>query len=126
MKEHSKRLLFLSLGWLSIAIGIAGIFLPILPTTPLAILAAWFFSKSSVRWHTWLLQHKIFGPTIAQWEASGVINLKAKTLATTMIILLFSYTLIFVNVVLWIKCIVSLIGLGVLIFIWTRPSVAKQ
>tara|TARA_R110000868_G_scaffold117600_16_gene312650 strand:- start:28542 stop:28925 length:384 start_codon:yes stop_codon:yes gene_type:complete len=126
VKEHTKRALFLFLGWLSIAVGIAGIFLPIVPTTPLAILAAWFFSRSSVRWHAWLLQHKIFGPTIATWEAHGVISSKAKTLATTMMVILFSYTLIFVDVNVLIKSVVSVIGICVLIFIWTRPSRAPH
>jgi len=126
VKEHTKRALFLFLGWLSIAVGIAGIFLPIIPTTPLAILAAWFFSRSSVRWHTWLLQHRIFGPTIATWEAHGVISQKAKILATTMMVILFSYTLIFVHVSIYIKSVISLIGLCVLIFIWTRPSRAPH
>tara|TARA_R110000868_G_scaffold129349_5_gene338021 strand:+ start:3024 stop:3407 length:384 start_codon:yes stop_codon:yes gene_type:complete len=126
VKEHSKRALFLFCGWLSIAIGIAGIFLPIVPTTPLAILAAWFFSRSSVRWHTWLLQHKIFGPTIATWEAHGVISPKAKAVATTMMVILFSYTLIYVDVNVIIKSIVSTIGISVLLFIWTRPSRAPN
>lgn len=122
----SSRWLFYSAGWLCIVLGIAGIFLPILPTTPFAILAAWCFSKSSPRWHQWLLQHKIFGPTIQNWEAHGVISLKAKCLATIMIILLFSYTLIFVQVHLVIKSIVTCIGVGVLAFIWTRPSKALK
>lgn len=104
----------------------AGIFLPILPTTPFAILAAWCFSKSSERWHQWLLNHKIFGPTIRDWERDGVINPRAKALATSMIVLLFSYTLIFVKVHIVVKSIVTTIGISVLFFIWTRPSKAKQ
>jgi len=122
MRTQSRRLLFFISGWVAIALGILGIFLPILPTTPFAILAAWFFSKSSERWHQWLLDHRIFGPTIRNWEQYGVISLKAKILATTMIIMLFSYTLIYVDVHLAIKSIVSLIGLSVLFFIWSRPS----
>lgn len=122
----SKRMLFFIGGWSAIVLGVAGIFLPILPTTPFAILAAWCFSNSSERWHQWLLNHKIFGPTIRDWERDGVINLRAKITATSMMILLFGYTLIFVEVHLIIKSIVSAIGLSVLVFIWTRPSVAKN
>lgn len=124
--KDSKRLIFFCFGWLSIILGVLGIFLPILPTTPFAILAAWCFSKSSERWHQWLLNHKVFGPTILDWERDGVINLKAKTIATSMIVLLFSYTLIFVKVHIVVKCIVSFIGISVLFFIWTRPSNANQ
>ncbi len=121
----NHKLFFLLAGWFAIALGLAGVFLPILPTTPFVILAAWCFSKSSTRWHLWLLEHRIFGPTISNWEQHGVITLKAKLTATTMIVLLFSYTLIFVNVLIWIKVLVSLIGLGVLYFIWSRPSKAE-
>ena len=124
--SNSRKFLFYCCGWTSIALGIAGIFLPILPTTPFAILAAWCFSKSSERWHLWLLNHKIFGPTIRDWERDGVIKPKAKALATSMIVLLFSYTLIFVKVHIVVKSIVTTIGFGVLFFIWTRPSKAKQ
>ena len=125
MKKSSK-IIFYCCGWISIILGIAGIFLPILPTTPFAILAAWCFSKSSERWHQWLLNHKVFGPTIREWERDGVINSRAKTLASSMNVLLFSYTLIFVNVSIVIKSVVTSIGVGVLVFIWTRPSKAKQ
>lgn len=124
--KNSKRIIFFCCGWISIILGVAGIFLPILPTTPFAILAAWCFSKSSERWHQWLLNHKIFGPTICDWERDGVINPRAKALATSMIVLLFSYTLIFVKVHIVVKSIVTTIGIGVLFFIWTRPSKAKQ
>ena len=122
MRTQSRRLLFFISGWVAIALGILGIFLPILPTTPFAILAAWFFSKSSERWHQWLLNHRIFGPTIRDWENYGVINMRAKILATSMILILFSYTLIFVPVHIMIKTIVSIIGISVLFFIWSRPS----
>lgn len=122
----NKRMLFFLSGWIAILLGVAGIFLPILPTTPFAILAAWCFSNSSERWHQWLLNHRIFGPTISDWERNGVINLRAKITATSMIILLFGYTLIFVQVHLIVKSIVSAIGLSVFVFIWTRPSVAKN
>lgn len=122
MKTGVTRSLYLFLGGLCVVLGILGIFLPILPTTPFAILAAYFFSKSSEKLHQWLLDQKTLGPLIKDWEANGVIRLKAKILATTMIVILFSYTLIFVNVHQGIKVVVSLIGVGVLTFIWTRPS----
>jgi uncharacterized membrane protein YbaN (DUF454 family) len=122
MKAKISQSLFLSLGLISVTLGIIGIFLPILPTTPFAILAAYFFSKSSVRLHTWLLNQKTLGPVIRDWEANGVIRFKAKVLATAMMTVLFSYTLVFVKVSLLIKGIVAFIGLSVLTFIWTRPS----
>ena len=121
MLKGSTRVLFLFLGFLSLILGFIGIFLPILPTTPFALLAAYFFSKSSETLHDWLLNQKQLGPLIRDWERHGVIRLKAKWLATIMIIPLFAYSLIFVPVAIWIKTIVGLSGVCILAFIWTRP-----
>ncbi len=122
MVAGTKRILFIILGWLCLILGTLGIFLPILPTTPFALLAAYFFSKSSKTLHEWLLSQKHLGPLIKDWERSGVIRTRAKILATVTMILLFSYTTIFVQVPLGIKILVNLIGVAVLTFIWTRPS----
>lgn len=121
MLNGSKRILFLTFGILSLILGVIGIFLPLLPTTPFALLAAYFFSKSSTTLHSWLINQRTLGPLIKDWENYGVIRLKAKWMATVMIVLLFSYSLIFVPVALWIKVIVALSGLSILTFIWTRP-----
>ena len=125
IKSGVSKYILIGLGILSVSLGIIGIFLPILPTTPFALLAAFFFSKSSDRLHKWLLDQKTLGPLIKDWQRHGVIRLKIKILATSMMIVLFSYTLIFVNVPVIIKAIISLIGICVLAFIWTRPSEKK-
>ncbi len=121
MLKGGKRVLFLTLGFISLLLGIIGIFLPLLPTTPFALLAAYFFSKSSTQLHQWLLNQRSLGPLIRDWESYGVIRLRAKWMATVMIVVLFSYSLLFVPVALWIKGIVLASGLSILIFIWTRP-----
>ncbi|MFT6067689.1 MAG: uncharacterized membrane protein YbaN (DUF454 family) [Bacteriovoracaceae bacterium] len=116
------KALWISLGIICLILGFIGVFLPLLPTTPFALLAAFCFSKGSDDLHRWLLETKMFGPLIKDWEDHGVIRLRIKKISTLMISLLFGYTLIFVKVFLWIKLIVSLTGLLVLWFIWTRPS----
>ncbi len=121
MKE-GRRILYLTIAFISLGLGFLGAFLPILPTTPFAILSAYLFSKSSPRLHAWLLNSPLLGPLIQQWEQYGIIRPRAKIFSTVMIIPLFAYTLIYVNVHLVIKITVSLIGISVLSFIWTRPS----
>ena len=116
------KALWISFGILSLILGFIGIFLPLLPTTPFALLAAFCFSKGSDELHEWLLDTKLFGPLIRDWESHGVIRLRVKKISTAMIALLFGYTLIFVKVFLWIKLVVCLSGVLVLCFIWTRPS----
>lgn len=122
MSLYPSKYMFLLLGWVSLGLGVIGILLPLLPTTPFVILAAYFFNRGSDKIHLWLLNTKYFGLMIKDWEQSKVIRLKAKIFATATIIPLFAYSLIFVKVFIWIKVIVALIGLGVLIFIWSRPS----
>nr|WP_241664405.1 YbaN family protein [Ningiella ruwaisensis] len=108
--------------WLSIIIGVIGIFLPLLPTTPFILLAAFLFSKSSVRMHNWLITHKYLGPIIIDWEQHGAISLKAKWTSTISMLVLVTYPLLFVIDSIIIQAIVICFMLAVNLFIWTRPS----
>lgn len=62
------RLLFASLGIITVALAVLGIFLPFLPTTPFLLLAAFLFARSSRRLHDWLLSHRHLGPYIHAWR----------------------------------------------------------
>ncbi|CAA0091199.1 Inner membrane protein YbaN [Zhongshania aliphaticivorans] len=73
--------IFTLLGFLSIGVGALGAVLPLLPTTPFMILAAMCFSKSSERWHNWLLNNKIFGSCIQKWESQRCVNCKTKIIS---------------------------------------------
>ena len=75
------RILWLILGFLSTACGIAGVLLPLVPTTPFLLLAAFAFARSSPRLHNWLVTHPHLGPPITDWRAHGAINRRAKIVA---------------------------------------------
>jgi uncharacterized protein len=117
-----KWLLFL-LGWLSFALGVIGAFLPILPTTPFLILSAYLFSKSSPRFHTWLLDLPWAGGAIKDWEKNRVIRPRAKILCTIMLII--SALLIWHYAQVHVGFKVALLGLltGVGYFVVTRKSI---
>ncbi|MDP1534595.1 MAG: YbaN family protein [Rubrivivax sp.] len=72
---------------LALATGVIGIFLPLLPTTPFVLLAAFCFSRGSERFERWLLEHRRFGPMVRDWRASRAIPLRTKQLAWTMMAL---------------------------------------
>lgn len=76
-----KRTGFLALGYLMVALGFAGAFLPVLPTTPFLILAAGCFARSSPRLENWLLHHPRFGTPLRNWRERGAISRKAKVLS---------------------------------------------
>ena len=116
------RHFYIFLGILSLALGFVGIFLPVLPTTPFVLLAAYCFSKGSPRLHAWILASPLFGPMIADWEDGGVIRLRAKILATSLILLSFSWMTFFSRAPLVGKVLLDLMAVGVLGFIWSRPS----
>lgn len=115
------RALWLAMGGLFLGLGLLGVVLPVLPTTPFLLLAAGCFAKSSPRLHGWLLSHRLFGPPIRNWEENGAISRPAKRLAAGSMAAVFA-----LSVVLGLSWKV-LLAQGVLIavgagFVLTRPD----
>lgn len=120
-----KRALYFSAGLLFLLLGAIGVILPLLPTTPFILVAAWCFSHSSERFHQWLLNHRLFGSLIRDWQEHGVIPFKIKCLSTTMMLLMVSYPLLFRTFDVSLKALVVATVLIALAFIWSRPSKAQ-
>ncbi len=115
------RLVYAGLGLLSVALAVIGVVLPLLPTVPFLLLAAFCFANSSERLHGWLLDHTVFGPMIIDWQEHGAIRPAAKKAATVSIaaVFLISIVLQAPGYVIGIQAVVLT---AVLIFIWSRPS----
>ncbi len=118
-KNRVIRLCLFSLGILSVGLGTLGVFLPLLPTTPFLLLAAWCFLKSSERAHAWIYRQPLFGKALKDWEKNRSIARPTKVLAISMIILSVVFLWSRVND-LWIKYLVTALLLIVSIFISTR------
>ena len=86
-RPHWQRVLWGAAGALALVTGVVGAFLPLLPTTPFVLLAAFCFSRSSTRCERWLLTHPRFGPLVRDWRESRSIPLRAKQLAWVMMAL---------------------------------------
>ena len=121
-----SRYLYLAFGWLSFSLGFIGVFVPLLPTTPFMLVAAYCFSKSSKRLYTWLVTRDYIGPMILDWERHRVIRLRAKVLATTLLTLMLSYPIFFKDIPFIFKAIMAGVGMSVLAYIWSCPSVKGQ
>ena len=78
MVERAKRIALLFVGIVSLALGGLGVVLPLLPTTPFILVAAFAFAGSSDRLHQWLLDHELFGSLIADWQSYGAISRRTK------------------------------------------------
>lgn len=89
------RLLFAGLGTVFTLLGVLGIFLPVLPTTPFLLLAAACYARSSQRVYHWLLQHPHFGPLIREWREYRSMPYRAKRTALLLIALSFGVSIVF-------------------------------
>lgn len=121
-----KKILSLLFGHIFLILGIIGAFLPVLPTTPFLLLAAWLYSKSSPRLHNWIINHKYLGPPLRDWQERGVIGMKAKIIATLMLILVIVFRIRTLEVNIYIRGFATVVLIGVLVFIWSRPSSAVK
>ena len=116
-----KRFIWFSLGIIALVLGMVGVVLPLLPTTPFILLAAFAFARSSTRMHGWLINHKVFGPLIEDWNTHGAIRPRAKKAAVISLIAVFTISVLLrvSPLVLGVQAVV-LLASG--IFIVTRPS----
>ena len=115
------RAFFFIAGLLSVALGIIGIALPLLPTVPFMILAAFCFAKSSARLESWLLDHAHFGPPIRQWREHRAISRRGKWAAT--IAFAFSIALGFATIAWPYSLSPAVAALLSGTWIWTRAEV---
>lgn len=115
------RVIWISCGIIALGLGVVGIALPLLPTVPFLLLAAFCFARSSERLHSWLINHKTLGPPIRDWQSKGVIRRRAKLLASLSLVLAFA--LPFSMGVRAEVLVVQVLALSVVaLFIWTRPE----
>jgi uncharacterized membrane protein YbaN (DUF454 family) len=114
---------YLVAGWFSLALGAVGAFLPVLPTTPFVILAAFCFSKSSPRLHAWLLSNKSLGPYIRAWQERRVIPPRAKVTAIVLLAASLAFSLARIPERLWpVKIFVAVSVVSAAVFILRQRS----
>ncbi|MBC8037876.1 MAG: YbaN family protein [Rhizobiales bacterium] len=120
------RPFFLGLGWLSVGVGIIGLPIPLFPTTVFLLVAAWAFSKSSPELALKLRNHRLAGPLIRGWQDDGVIPLKAKLMAVSMMAGMLGYLHFGTETPLWAEIVTAAVLIGVSAYIVTRPSRAPS
>ncbi|TDJ06944.1 MAG: DUF454 domain-containing protein [Deltaproteobacteria bacterium] len=117
-----QRYLLLALGLISLGLGILGTILPLLPTTPFILLAAYLFSKSSDKLYKWLTQIPRFGKSINDWNENGVVSNKSKVLCVLMLILVAFYIYFLTKFTIFIKALITLTLFFAGLFVTSRPS----
>lgn len=117
-----RRLIYLGVGWLGVALGAIGVVVPGMPTTIFLLIALWAFARSSPQFAKWLYGHRLFGPPLHNWREHGVIPPRAKALAlatmATSLLILIAFSLVTWPVLLGIGAVM----LAVAAFIVSRPG----
>lgn len=114
------RAAFLVLGVAALLLGVIGIFLPILPTTPFILLAAACFARGSQRVHQWLLAHRVTGAIVRDWEEHRSIPKGVKPWALVMMAVSFGISIAILNVT-WHRIMLATLAVVLAFFLWRIP-----
>lgn len=121
----TTRFIWLTAGVMAVAIAALGVVLPLLPTTPFLLVAAFAFARSSERMTDWLHDHRIFGPLIGNWRRDGSIGRGAKWAAVAVMIAALFLTL-WLDAPAWVVvCQIVVLSVAA-IFVLTRPSPSEE
>lgn len=122
MSRSINRGLLLLAGWLSLAAGLVGVVLPLIPTTPFLLLSAWCFSRSSERLHTWLLSNPYFGEVIRRWEEERCMERHVKIRAIMLVITGFGLTLLIAPLGFAFRIALVLLAIAIVVHIYRIPE----
>lgn len=116
------RWTLVTLGLLATGLGVVGIFVPLLPTTPLLLLAAACFARSSERFHTWLVQHNHLGPIIGGYLDGSGMPRKAKRIAIILVWLTLPPSALLLVPAVWLKTLLILLAAGITWYLLHLPT----
>lgn len=122
VKNTFLRWILISCGWIAVAGGVVGVFLPLVPTVPFLLLAVACFSKSSERFHSWLVDHNNLGPLLRDYLRGVGIPLRAKTIAIGMVWVSFPATTILFARDFWLKTLLITVAVGVTLYLLYLPT----
>lgn len=125
VKSEVLRCLLIGVGWGAVVGGILGIFLPLVPSIPFLLLALFCFSRSSERFHTWLVEHKHLGPLLKDYLLHGGIPLRVKVVAIGMIWISFPVSTFLLVENLWVRVALLCIAAAVTAYLVIIPTAAR-
>ncbi len=120
------KYLYIAAGTLSLILGVVGIFVPLLPTTPFLLLTAALYFKSSPRLYDWLLRNRYLGIYIRNFREYKAIPLRAKIVSVVLLWATIGYCVLAVVEALWLRLLLAAIAVGVTIHIWSYKTLRKN
>ena len=116
-----RRALLLIVGSVALALGVVGIVLPVLPTTPFLLLAAACYARSSTRLYHWLRGQPSLGPIVSEWRATRSLPAGVKTRALIAVAVAFAISIYLVDVTM-LRLLLAAVGIVVAVFLSRLPS----
>lgn len=120
--SRAMRALLVVLGFLFVALGVAGAVLPVLPATPFFLLAAACFARASARFYNWLLNNPTFGPTIREWRRYRSIRFRTKVWAIVLMSTMLATSTIFFVENRNVQVGLAVLGVLLALWLWRIPS----
>jgi uncharacterized membrane protein YbaN (DUF454 family) len=120
--SRTVRVALVAVGTSSLALGVIGIFVPVLPTTPFVLLAAGCYARASTRFHRWLTRNRVFGPMIREWQRHHSIRYRTKLFAIAMMASTLAVSIVFFVELLWLKGLLAAFGLVLAVWMYRIPS----
>jgi uncharacterized protein len=120
-----RRYLYLIVGSLALGAGVLGVFLPILPTTPFVLLAAWCFLRSSNKLYMWVVNNETFGPTVKNYQEGKGITQKTRIRAIVMMWAAISVSVYFFVSNLYVIALMYLIAISVSLYLYRLPTITE-
>lgn len=120
------RALYLMLGLIFVAIGIVGVFLPLIPTTGPLLLAAFCFARSSDRLHAWLVGHPRFGRFISDFQSGRGIPVRTKVVAVVAMTAAFAYSAGWVVDHIALRSVVAVVGIWAIWYVLRLPTAPSR
>ncbi|WP_034912834.1 MULTISPECIES: DUF454 family protein [Erwinia] len=120
-----QRIILLIIGWLAMGLATLGVVLPLLPTTPFLLVAAWCFARSSPRFHHWLLYRSVFGRYLRHWQQHRALPPRTKGRMIVVTLATFALSLWLVNI-LWVRLMLICLLAGLIIFMLRLPVVDDE
>jgi uncharacterized membrane protein YbaN (DUF454 family) len=121
-----KKYFLIAAGIFCLVLGVAGIFLPLLPTTPFFLLAAACFFRSSKSLYAWLINHKFLGKRIQYYRVYKAISLRSKLLSLALLWLTIGYSAFFVVKIFWVQIVLLLIAVAVSIHLISFRTLTQK
>jgi uncharacterized membrane protein YbaN (DUF454 family) len=120
--SRAVRIVLWCAGTLCVGLGIAGLFLPVLPTTPFMLLAAACYARASGRFYLWLINHRVFGPTVREWRRHRSIPWRTKLWAIALMSATLATSIVFFVRPVMLQAALALFGAAMAVWLYRIPS----